>query len=427
MDLTAAEAQTTAPNSAAGPTSSDVVSPWWSIAGVAVAPFWASGRGRRLARRTFAPASGRTAVPVAAALLSGPLAVVTLVLGWVAGLAWWELLLAAFLVPNAAFVCLLVAGAVVSGRRERREQAAAHVVRLVDTQNRPESDAAELPQTPLRGDPWDLELLGSSLGSSRMRAALEARQLQIALQPIIDLNTGAIVSVEALARFPDTRPPNEWFAEAHALGFGADLELQALETAFAMVNELPGDVRLAVNVSPKVTLDPRLSETLLRSGIPMERVILEITEHTAVAHYPSVRDALLPLRGSGVRLAVDDAGAGYASFAHVLQLRPEIIKLDRSLVFGIDRDPAARAFVTGVVLLALELGASVVAEGVETEAQRVQLEALGIDYVQGFLLASPTTDASEWRSWAERTWAVGSTADVTDPLDTIRITREIHV
>jgi EAL domain-containing protein (putative c-di-GMP-specific phosphodiesterase class I) len=206
------------------------------------------------------------------------------------------------------------------------------------------------------------------------------------------------------------------------------MELQAVECAVATVDQLPSDVRLAINVSPQLALDPRLAQTFYTCGVPMERIILEITEHTAVHHYPSIRDALSPLRGSGLKLAVDDAGAGYASFAHVLQLRPEIIKLDRSLTGGIDRDPAARAFVTGVVLVALELGAVVVAEGVETVDQLVQLETLGIDYVQGYLLASPTTDTDEWHTWNQKIWNVDAITHPTlaEP-ETITMPRTIHV
>ena len=101
---------------------------------------------------------------------------------------------------------------------------------------------------------------------------------------------------------------------------------------------------------------------------------------------------------------MDDTGAGYASFAHVLRLRPDVIKLDRSLLADIDHDAARRAFVTAVVLMALELGARVTAEGVETAAELDTLAALGVDTVQGFLLARPSTDPAVWARWAGRDW-----------------------
>jgi EAL domain-containing protein (putative c-di-GMP-specific phosphodiesterase class I) len=388
---------------------------WWSAAVLAFAPFWLSGRSRRLANQTITPRQGGGAPPVLAALALGPVAVIVGVLGWWAGLPIWQVALAALLVPNAAFVGLAVMGAVVASRRHRVERAAPVAS---PAGSRLRRNVRALPAA--GGPPWwpaheassYSDLLGASV-PARMRNVFASGQLEIALQPIIDLITGSLVSAEALARFPDTRPPNEWFAEAYAFGLGSELELQAVEGAVAAADRLPSDVRLSVNISPQLAL---------------ERIILEITEHTAVHNYPSIRDALLPLRGNGVKLAVDDAGAGYASFAHVLQLRPEIIKLDRSLIAGIDRDPAARAFVTGVVLLALELGAVVVAEGVETADQLAQLQALGIDAVQGYLLASPTTDTGEWQTWNQKTWNLDSlTHPAPAQAEPITLPRTIHV
>jgi EAL domain-containing protein (putative c-di-GMP-specific phosphodiesterase class I) len=239
----------------------------------------------------------------------------------------------------------------------------------------------------------------------RTNALIAARTLRVALQPIIDLNNGAWVGAEALARFPDDRPPPHWFADAAEAGVSADLELHALTTAVAAATELPGHVRLSLNASPQAILDPRFPSALADSGLPLHRLTLEITEHAAVAHYPDIRDALAPLRARGLALAVDDAGAGYSSFAHVLQLRPDVIKLDRCLTSGVDHDPAARAFISGVVLLALELGAAVTAEGVETKGELIVLEALGVDHAQGHLLAPPTTERQDWGTWEDKTWS----------------------
>jgi len=113
---------------------------------------------------------------------------------------------------------------------------------------------------------------------------------------------------------------------------------------------------------------------------------------------------LAPARERGVRLAVDDTGAGYASLNHVLQLRPDIIKIDRSLITGLSSDPARRSLVTALVLLALDLGASVTAEGVETPQELETLASLGVDDAQGYLLARPTTNALRWRHWYDRNW-----------------------
>jgi EAL domain-containing protein (putative c-di-GMP-specific phosphodiesterase class I) len=131
---------------------------------------------------------------------------------------------------------------------------------------------------------------------------------------------------------------------------------------------------------------------------------LEITEHAAVTEYDDIMDALLVLRERGVQLAVDDMGAGYASFSHVLKLRPDDIKLDRSMIVNIAADPAKRAFVTAIVLLALELDATLTAEGVETPEELATVESLGVDHAQGFHLGRPDILASTWRSWSGRRW-----------------------
>jgi EAL domain-containing protein (putative c-di-GMP-specific phosphodiesterase class I) len=111
-----------------------------------------------------------------------------------------------------------------------------------------------------------------------------------------------------------------------------------------------------------------------------------------------------------MRLAVDDTGAGYASFTHVLRLRPDIVKLDRSLIAGIDTDPALRAFVTAIVLLALALDASIIAEGVETSAELETLRSLGVAEAQGYFFARPTCSPAQWGSWPARDWLSGTEA-----------------
>jgi PAS domain S-box-containing protein len=240
--------------------------------------------------------------------------------------------------------------------------------------------------------------------ATRLRGVLDNRALTVALQPIIDTRTGGWVGVEALARFGDNRRPDLWFAEAQEVGLGVDLELLAVQTALAVLPELPDHVALSLNASPQLILDPRLSACLTRAPVPLERIIVEITEHVAVARYDDIRAALLPLRERGLRLAIDDTGAGYASFTHVLTLHPDIIKLDRSLITDIDTDPARRAFVTAIVLLAGELGAEVTAEGVENTRELAVLASLRVEHAQGFLLARPTTDRQRWQAWRTTTW-----------------------
>ena len=241
----------------------------------------------------------------------------------------------------------------------------------------------------------------------RMIDLLERGNLTIAMQPIIDLQRDGCVTAEALARFPDGRGPNAWFHEAQEMGRGVELELLAVTTALARAPELPEGIGVSINASPSLILDPRLAETIYQSGIALARLTLEITEHAAVTEYDEITSALLVLRERGVLLAVDDMGAGYASFSHVLKLRPDVIKLDRSMV----ADIAKRAFVTAIVLLALELDATITAEGVETCDELDTVESLGVDHAQGFHIGRPATSADIWRSWSSRRWMspVGAT------------------
>ena len=238
----------------------------------------------------------------------------------------------------------------------------------------------------------------------RTRDLIASGSLEIALQPIIDLTTGACSGVEALSRFPDGSSPDQWFADAHRAGVGVALELHALEHAVEALADLPSDVYLSINASPAAILDPGLDRLLRRPDLPIHRIVLEITEHTAVSRYDDISSALSPHRTRGLKLAVDDTGAGYASFNHVFELRPDIIKLDRSLVTGIDHDAARRGFVTAIVVLALELHASVTAEGVETPGELDVLRLLGVDTVQGYLLAKPMRSTSLPHTWPSTDW-----------------------
>ena len=228
--------------------------------------------------------------------------------------------------------------------------------------------------------------------------------LAVALQPVVGLADARWSGCEALARFPREPAPDRWFAEAHDAGLGVSLELLAVRRAVTALACLPAGVGLSVNASPALVLDPAFAEELGRCD-DVGRLTVEITEHAAVARYEDIADALAPHRARGLRLAVDDTGAGYASFAHVLRLRPDVVKLDRSLLADIDHDAARRAFVTAVVLMALELAAEVTAEGVETPAELETLRSLGVDAVQGYLLARPSTEPAVWASWATRDWA----------------------
>ncbi|MFK8025394.1 MAG: EAL domain-containing protein, partial [Ilumatobacter sp.] len=146
---------------------------------------------------------------------------------------------------------------------------------------------------------------------------------------------------------------------------------------------------------PDAAVDHRLVDLLATSD--PDRIVVEITEHERIDSYFSFAVGLEPLRRLGVRIAVDDVGAGFASFAHVLELKADIVKMDRSIVTGIDADPARQALAAAILELAVHLDASVVAEGVESEAELEAVYAIGIDTAQGYLLhrPAPLSDLSE--------------------------------
>jgi len=212
--------------------------------------------------------------------------------------------------------------------------------------------------------------------------------VSMAFQPIVDLATEAVVGVEALARFsaPPPRPPNEWFAEAVSLALGVQLELVTLKQALHALPKIAPHVYLAVNCSHRAALSTELAALLEPHA---GRLVIEITEHEAIEDYGSLVDALAPLRARGARVAIDDAGAGFASLRHTLRIAPDIVKLDMSLTRGIDSDRAKRALASAMVSFAKEMDFALVAEGIETEEELTTLRELGVGLGQGFFLAEP--------------------------------------
>jgi diguanylate cyclase (GGDEF)-like protein len=206
------------------------------------------------------------------------------------------------------------------------------------------------------------------------------------VQPVVRVADSAIIGYEVLSRadaFP-TISPDRWLAAAEQAGRRADVELACIEAATGL-GEPPDRALLFVNISPDVLLDPRF----LGLADRLPRHVLEVTEHAAVADYGPLRAALGRLRGSGSLVAVDDVGSGYASMAHVLQLNPSFIKIDRSLVQGLDADPGRRALVDALQAFAAAVGALTIAEGVETQAELRELRSVGVDLAQGYLLGRP--------------------------------------
>jgi EAL domain-containing protein (putative c-di-GMP-specific phosphodiesterase class I) len=209
----------------------------------------------------------------------------------------------------------------------------------------------------------------------------------VALQPIVDLASGARVGAEALSRFPADwgLAPDVVFGEAHSIGAGDQLELLALEQAAAHLERVSGYV--AMNVSPATLLTPACRELLGR--LPLERILLELSEHDPVEDYDALTTALLPFRAAGMRLAIDDVGAGFSSLRHIVLTAPDVLKIDRSIVAGLDDDPVLTTLVRSLVDFGRGLHAKVVAEGVETAAEAAVLRELGVDLGQGWYFGRP--------------------------------------
>lgn len=220
-------------------------------------------------------------------------------------------------------------------------------------------------------------------------ALVEGGHMATLLQPIVDLVTGGVRGVEVLTRFTALphRPPDLWFARAARHGVATALEVAAIERGLALLPRLPDDWYLSVNASPGVVAAGALDGVVV--GESAQRVVVEVTEHAAVADYVDLAASLDRLRSRGVRIAVDDVGAGFSSFRHVLELRPDLLKIDRSIVRGCDVDPMHRAMVDSVAGFARRAGADVVAEAVETPDELAVLQRLGVPAAQGYLFAAP--------------------------------------
>jgi EAL domain-containing protein (putative c-di-GMP-specific phosphodiesterase class I) len=222
--------------------------------------------------------------------------------------------------------------------------------------------------------------------------------LGVAHQPFVDLASGEVVGWEALARFegPPHRSPSEWFEDAWEVGLGFELELLATQRSLLTLPALQSDHLLALNVSPALAVDPRLAEVLGTGSLA--RLIVEITEHAPIEDYEALSLALRPLRQRGLRLAVDDAGAGYAGLRHILRLSPDLIKLDMDLTQGIEGDRARIALASAMITFASEIDAEIIAEGIETEGELRALQALGVQQGQGYYLGRPTLASTDQAS-----------------------------
>lgn len=224
-------------------------------------------------------------------------------------------------------------------------------------------------------------------------AAIESGGFDIAVQPVIDMRDGSLIGAEALARFPDGVLGNTaaWFAAAREVGLTVELELAVARKALGLVATRPAGTPLAINISPETVISGLAAG--LGSDVPWDRLVLELTEHVPVEDYAVLNRALQPMRNAGVRIAVDDTGAGFASLRHILDLHPDTIKIDIGITRGVDTDPSRAAVAGMLVRFAEDSGIRLIAEGVETEAERDALLEMGAIYGQGYLLGRPVFES----------------------------------
>jgi EAL domain-containing protein (putative c-di-GMP-specific phosphodiesterase class I) len=281
-----------------------------------------------------------------------------------------------------------------------------------------------------------------TLGGQERRQAREAlaqllagQGLAMAVQPIVEMRTGAVHAYEALARFgqnSNDNSPLPWFSLAEKLGERDALERACLRAALDLYGRRPRGTRLSVNLSAPVLLDPLTLEMLLavdqNRPNALRGLIIEITEETLVQGDLQLEKAFEPLRARGARLAVDDMGAGYSGLRQIIAVRPSYLKLDRSLVCDIDHDEDRAALVGALVGYSAQVGSLLVAEGIETATELRRLQELGVPLAQGFHLGRPHA------SWAAQSGAENPRNGSWDPraqdtlgsVSAVAVTAEAH-
>jgi EAL domain-containing protein (putative c-di-GMP-specific phosphodiesterase class I) len=307
---------------------------------------------------------GATLTAAVAGLLCGPLMPLDTVTGEAQQTASWLLRSAMFLViGGAAHMSVAVR------RRVDEHQLSSEVQNAIALSSEPGAEVDESLVPMIDG-------------------VLAERRFHPVFQPVYSLADARLLAVEALTRF-DVEPyrtPDRWFAAAWRAGHGTDLEIAAIEEAILAAATLPTGVALSVNASPATIGDPRLLALVQESE---RQLVVEITEHAVVEDYHLLQDTVLALRALGVRIAVDDAGAGISSLRHIVQLAPETIKLDISLTQGVGTSPLRRALAGALIDFAQRTGAELIVEGIEEIGDLSTWTSLGADAVQGFLVGRP--------------------------------------
>ncbi|MFT6371530.1 MAG: EAL domain-containing protein (putative c-di-GMP-specific phosphodiesterase class I) [Gammaproteobacteria bacterium] len=224
---------------------------------------------------------------------------------------------------------------------------------------------------------------------TKILSILDQNKIDIYYQPIFSLESNKITGYEALSRFNATpyRSPDIWFREASQVGLGEELEILAIQNTIAGIGEFKEDIYISINTSPKHVLNGAIAHVL--DGVDLKRIVLEVTEHEPISNYSDFRKALDPLRKQGLQLAIDDAGSGYSSFKHILELEADIIKLDINLIQNINSSHKKYLLATALCEFSKAINCTIVAEGVVTVEELNSLKDLGVARVQGYLLGRP--------------------------------------
>jgi EAL domain-containing protein (putative c-di-GMP-specific phosphodiesterase class I)/DNA-binding NarL/FixJ family response regulator len=238
----------------------------------------------------------------------------------------------------------------------------------------------------------------------RIQRIIRRRAVDVAFQPIAELDTLRVVGVEAFARFRTLprRPPHVWFQEAAGLGLARELELVAAASQLAEARGLPEGIYAAVNVTAETVRSPEFLDLVLAER--GDRLVIELSERGPLDDYGPILDALGEVRERGVRLCVDDAGTDSSSLRHTVRLAPDLMKLDMSITRDVASDPARQVWVSSLLAFAADLGVGVVAKGVENARELQALRRLGVRHAQGYHLAHPSRMPATAGPWGRTTF-----------------------
>lgn len=229
-----------------------------------------------------------------------------------------------------------------------------------------------------------------------LQAVLDAEDISTMMHPIFDLGSMQVIGYEALSRGPqdsEFERPDKLFSAAYDHDLVTRLDRVCRKSALEAARSIPAGRLLFMNVEPEAVGDPQLREMVLSSadagGLQPSSIVLELTERTAITDFCAFRSTLQYVRALGFGVAIDDAGAGYGSLQCLAEIHPEWLKIDLSLVRGCDSDEVRVGLIESLLSYAEKVGARLIAEGIETEAELAALRSIGVRYGQGFLLAPP--------------------------------------